>query len=97
MPSQAYEVLASKSYDVGRTFAYANCYQVLEERYAVRLEPSSFGTTTAGVERGGQQIEFDVHQDMGEGTDSGVAAGSAGDANMETPCHLNGNGTADAP
>jgi hypothetical protein len=97
MPSQAYEVLASTSYDVGRTFAYANCYEVLEERYPARLEPSSLGTTTAGVERGGQQIEFDVHQDMGEGSGSGVAAGAAGDANRETPCHLNGSGPADPP
>jgi hypothetical protein len=97
MPSQAYEVLTNKAYDVGRAFAYANCYDVLKERYPARLEPSSLGTTTAGIERGGQHIQFDVQQDTGEGSGGGIARSAASDAERETPCNLNGSGPAGAP
>jgi hypothetical protein len=68
----------------------------LKERYPARLEPSSLGTTTAGIERGGQHIQFDVQQDTGECSGGGIAPSAAGDADGETTWNLRGSGPAGA-
>jgi hypothetical protein len=72
-PSQTYSVLANKDYDVRKPFMFYNCYELLMDRFPTRLEPTSVGTTAAGVERGGHGLS--IQQDL---DDFGVSVGDGG-------------------
>jgi hypothetical protein len=107
-PSQTYDVLTNKDYDVGRPFMFSNCYDLLMERFPARLEPPTVGTTSLGVEHGGNglftQQDFDcegevgVVDERGAGDSDGAVGGRADRHSLANRISIGiGSGPAGAP
>jgi hypothetical protein len=86
-------VLTNKVYDVARPFLFSNCYDLLMERFPAWLEPPSVGTTSSGVEHGGNglftQQDFDCEDGVGVvdecgADDSDVTVGGRADRALFT-------------
>jgi hypothetical protein len=55
--STEYDVVHDKAYDIGKAFAFMNCYDMVCERFPAPIEPNSVGTTVIGTIRGGSPLD----------------------------------------
>jgi hypothetical protein len=55
--SNVYDVVHDKAYDIGKAFAFMNCYDMLCERFPARIEPTSVGTSVIGTIRCGSPLD----------------------------------------